>query len=171
MGTVLTRLCDAGLKVNAAKSLFCAHEIEYLCYILTREGIKPQPKKVQVILALNLPNSINGKELRHFFGMVQYYRDMWAQRSEMLTPLTDLVGECGETKTTIMNKTKKNLGRYPIHQQVFDSIKATIAKETVLAYPDFLKPFEIYTDASSTQLGAVTAQDIRPIAFFSRKLS
>ncbi len=30
METVLNRLCDAGLKVNAAKSLFCAHEIEYL---------------------------------------------------------------------------------------------------------------------------------------------
>ncbi len=42
METVLTRLCDAGLKVNAAKSTFCAHEIEYLGYILTREGIKPQ---------------------------------------------------------------------------------------------------------------------------------
>ncbi len=41
METVLTRLHDAGLKVNAAKSLFCAHEIEYLNYILTREGIKP----------------------------------------------------------------------------------------------------------------------------------
>jgi hypothetical protein len=35
---------------------------------------------------------------------------MWARRSEMLAPLTDLVGECGETKTTRMNKTKKNLG-------------------------------------------------------------
>ena len=45
METVLTRLRDAGLKVNAAKSLFCAHEIEYLGYILTRGGIKPQPKK------------------------------------------------------------------------------------------------------------------------------
>ena len=64
--TVLTRLCDARLKVNAARSLFCAHEIEYLGYILTREGIKPQPKKVQAILALNLPNNV--KELRHFLG-------------------------------------------------------------------------------------------------------
>ncbi len=36
METVLTRLCDTRLKVNAAKSLFCAHEIEYLGYILTR---------------------------------------------------------------------------------------------------------------------------------------
>jgi hypothetical protein len=65
METLLTRLRDAGLKVNAAKSSFCAHEIEieYLGYILTREGIKPQPKKVQAILALNLPTNV--KELRH----------------------------------------------------------------------------------------------------------
>ncbi len=105
METVLTRLRDPGLKVNAAKSLFCAHEIEYLGFILTREGIKPQPKKVQAILALNPPNNI--KELRHFLGMIQYYRDMWARCSEMLAPLTDLLGECAETKTTRMNKTKK----------------------------------------------------------------
>ncbi len=42
---------------------------------------------------------------------------------------------------------------------------------TVLAYPNFLKPFEIYTDASSMQLGTVITQDDRPIVFFSRKLS
>ncbi len=148
METVLTRLRDAGLKVNAAaKSLFYAHEIENLSHILTREGIKPQPKKGQAILALNLPNNI--KELRQFLRMVQYYRDMWARRSEMLAPLTDLVRECGETKTTRMNKTKKKPWWWdPIHQQAFDNVKAAIVKETVLAYPDFLKPFEIYTDAS-----------------------
>jgi hypothetical protein len=72
METVLTRrLLDAGLKVNAAKSSFCAHEIGYLGYVLIREGIKPQPKKVQAILALNLPNNV--KELRPFLEMVQYY--------------------------------------------------------------------------------------------------
>ncbi len=171
MEAVLTRLRDAGLKVNAVtKSSFCAHEIEYLGYILTREGIKPQSKKVQVILALNLPNNV--KELRYFLGMVQYYRDMWARYSEMLAPLTDLVGECGEMKTTRMNKTKKKPWRWdPIHQQAFDNVKAAIAEETVIAYPDFSKSFEIYTDASSTQLGAVITQDNRLIAFFSRKLS
>jgi hypothetical protein len=68
METVLTRLREAGLKVDAAKSLFCAHEIEYLGYIPTREGIKPQPKKVQAILTLNPPNNV--KELIHFLGMV-----------------------------------------------------------------------------------------------------
>ncbi len=104
--------------------------------------------------------------------MVQNYRDMWARCSEMLAPLTDLVGECGETKTTKFNKTKKKPWQWDsIHQQAFDDVKAAIAKETVLAYPDFSKPFEIYTDASSMQLGAVITEDNRPIAFFSRKLS
>jgi hypothetical protein len=49
--------------------------------------------------------------------------------------------------------------------------QATIAKDVVLAYPDFNKGFDIYTDASSKQLGAVITQDNRPIAFFSRKLT
>ena len=125
---------------------------------------------MQAILTQNLPNNV--KELRHFLGMVQYYQDMWVRRSEMLAPLTDLVGECRETKTTRMNKTKKKPWRWdPIHQQAFDNVKAAIAKETVLAYPDFLKPFEIYMDASSMQLGSVITQDNRPIVFFSRKLS
>ncbi len=53
---------------------------------------------------------------------------------------------------------------------MFDNVKAAIAKETVLAYANFLKPFEIYTKASSMQLGAVITQDNRSIKFFSRKL-
>jgi hypothetical protein len=112
------------------------------------------------------------KLLRHFLRMVQYYRDVWARRSKMLAPLTDLVGECGGMKTAKQNKTKKKPWRWdPIHQQAFDNVKAAIPKETILAYLDFLKPFEIYMDASATQLGAMIAQNNRPVAFFSRKLS
>jgi hypothetical protein len=55
---VFIQLCDAGLNVNATKSIFCAHKTEYLGYILTRGGIKPQPKKVQAILTLNPPNNV-----------------------------------------------------------------------------------------------------------------
>ena len=51
--TVLSHLRDAGLSLNAAKSFFVEAEIEYLGYVLTREGIKPQPDKVSAILAIN----------------------------------------------------------------------------------------------------------------------
>ncbi len=164
---VCIRLCNAGLKVNATKTFFCAQETEYLGYILTRGVIKPQQKKVQAILMLNPPKRI--KELQRFLGMVQYCRDMWAKHSEMLTPLTDLVGECGKTKATKKYGTKKKPWRWEsIHQQVFDNVQATIAKEVVLVYLDFTKPFEIYTDAFTTQLEAVITQGKRPIAFFSR---
>ena len=72
-------------------------------------------------------------------------------------------------------KSKRNqkgsmaLGRN--HQQAFNQVKATICQDVVLAYPDFSKPFKIYTDASANQLGAVITQDNRPLAFFSRKLT
>ncbi len=97
-GDIGTMLADAGLKVNADKSTFCALEIEYLGYILSKNGIKPQSNKVQAILAIHPPTGV--KQLRHFLGMVQYYRDLWARRSDMLAPLTELVGECGQTKVT-----------------------------------------------------------------------
>ena len=104
--------------------------------------------------------------------MVQYYKDMWVKRSEMLAPLTDLVGECRETKATKKIGTNKKPWKWEsIHQQAFDNVKATVTKEVVLAYPDFTKPFEMYTDASTMQLGAVITQGSRPKAFISRKLS
>ncbi len=77
----------------------------------------------------------------------------------MLAPLTDLVGECGETKTTKMKKTKKKPWRWEsIQQKAFDNVKAIIAKEVVLAYLDFTKPFEKYNDASTMQLRSVITQ-------------
>jgi hypothetical protein len=90
----------------------------------------------------------------------------------MLTPLTSLVGECSQTKVTRAKGTKKVPCHWDeVHQRAFDHVKATIAKDVVLAYPNYSKVFEIYTDASSKQLGAVITQNNRSIAFFSLKLS
>ena len=46
-----------------------------------------------------------------------------------------------------------------------------VAREAILAYPDFDKPFHIYTDASDFQLGAVIMQENKPLAFYTRKLN
>ena len=46
-----------------------------------------------------------------------------------------------------------------------------LSKQVLLTYPDFKKPFDVHTDASDIQLGAVISQDNMPIAFYSRKLN
>ena len=78
------------MKINVLKLKFCAEETEYLGYILTRTGIKLQPKKVQAILAITPPKQV--KDIRRFLDMVQYYQYLWARCIEMLVPLVFSVG-------------------------------------------------------------------------------
>ena len=138
---VLARLRDAGLKVNANKSAFCQEQLEYLGYWISREGIQPMKNKVEAIMKLAEPK--NRRELRGFIGVVNYYRDMWIKRSHVLAPLAALTS----------NKSKWEFG--PKQKAAFKMAKRIMAREVILAYPDFTKPFQIHTDASHYQLGAV----------------
>jgi hypothetical protein len=58
----------------------------------------------------------------------------------------------------------------PECQEAFDQMKAIMAKETVVTFPDFTKEFEIHTDASKLQLGACISQGGKPVAFYPHKL-
>ena len=84
---------------------------------------------------------------------------MWIHRADVLAPLSALMSEKNKFQWT------------PEAQQAFENVKRIVARETLLAYPDFTKPFHIYTDASKHQMGAVIVQDGKPIAFYSKKLS
>lgn len=159
LGRVLQRIQDAGLKVNAPKSSFCQAELEYLGYWITRQGIMPVPHKVEAILKIAPPK--NRKELRSFIGVVNYYRDMWIRRSEVLAPLTQLLAGDPKSKWEWT----------PEAATAFAQIKKIIARKVLLTHPDFSIPFEIHTDASKHQLGAVISQNGQPIAFYSRKLT
>jgi hypothetical protein len=155
---VLQRLSDVGFAVYLRKSSFAVTEIDYLGYWITRRGIQPQPKKVEAVMRLTPPTT--KRQLRRFLGMINYYRDMWRRTSHILTPLT------------AMCSAKAKFVWHDKEQKAFEDIKATISRETLLAYPDFLKDFHIYTDSSSDyQLGAVIMQNDRPLAFYSRKLN
>ena len=58
-----------------------------------------------------------------------------------------------------------------IEQDTFDEIKRIFACDTLLTYPDFNEEFKIITDTRDFQLGAVTGQKFKPVAFHSRKLT
>ncbi len=120
---------------------------------------------MQAILAIQ---SKAVEHLQHFLGMVKYYHDLWARWSKILAPRTSLDIECSQTKVT---KAKVPWHWVKVQQRSFDHVKATLAKEVVFSYLENSKVFEIYTDASSKQLGAVITQNNRPIVFFSRRLS
>ena len=52
---VINKLRKANVRCNAPKYIFGLHKITYLGYILSQDGIKPQPEKVSAILALIPP--------------------------------------------------------------------------------------------------------------------
>ncbi|GFW09687.1 retrovirus-related Pol polyprotein from transposon 297 [Trichonephila clavipes] len=68
-------------------------------------------------------------------------------------------------------RNSKEVSKFLGAQKAFDAVKATITKAPVLKLPDFKKPFELFTDASSIGLGAVLNQEQRPVVFASRTLS
>ena len=96
------RLRTSGLKVNENKCSFGLKEIIYLGYVITREGIKPNPKKVQGIM--DLVRTDPTTEARELVGMVQYYMEIWTRRSHVLDTLTEVASvpkgrkHCGMTR-------------------------------------------------------------------------
>ncbi len=139
------------------KYFFAREQFEYLGYWITRNGIQPSLAKVTAIQQLAEPT--NTRELREFIGMVNYYRDMWIHHSSVLAPLAALT-----SKTMKWEWTEQ-------HSKAFALMKNIVSRETLLSYPDFSQPFDVYTDASHIQLGAVICQADKPIAFYSRKLN
>ena len=154
---MFTRLQKYGIKVNAIKYCFGAHKFDYFGYHITCDIVIPIPKKVKAIQALEVPKTC--KQLRQFIGIINFYRDMWHKHSELLTPLTAL------TSKNVKYDWKEE------HQKCFDDIKRVIGREVLLAYLDFNDPFEIHTDASKLQIGAVISQKGKSIAFYSLNMN
>ena len=84
---------------------------------------------------------------------------MWQRRSHTLSPLTRITSNKSKFKWT------------KVEQDAFKKIKRTIARNTLLTYPNFNETFKIQTDASAFQLGVVISQKGKPIDFYSIKLT
>ena len=75
-----------------------------------------------------------------------------------------------------LNKLSSKTGKLnwkwgPEQQKAFNKAKEMLSNEARLSYPDFSKPFDLYTDASELQLGATLVQEGKPLGFYTRKLN
>ena len=58
-----------------------------------------------------------------------------------------------------------------VERKSFKKIKKIVASNTLLAYPYFTKKIYIHRDDSDFQIRAVISQKVKPINFYSRKLT
>ena len=131
--------------------------MEYLGFLVNPYRIRPINNKVEAIVNMMPPKNQN--QVHVFIGLLNCYRDMWVRRSHLLQPLTTLTSD------------KVMFIQTDVEHKSFDDIKRIVVRYTLLVYPYFKKCFDIHTDASDFQIGAVIGQVGKPIAFYSRKLT
>ena len=101
----------------------------------------------------------NSKQLKIFLGIVNFYQDMFPKRSHFLAPFNKLASMKG-----------KDWYWGAAEQKKFELAKEMLTKRATLAFPDFKKPLDLYTDVSHQQLGSTLLQDGKSLGFYTQKL-
>ncbi|GBM34504.1 Transposon Ty3-G Gag-Pol polyprotein [Araneus ventricosus] len=166
LNLVLERLNTFGLRINISKSVFAVEEIEFLGYLITPQGSRPLPDKVQAIMNYKRPKNI--QDLRTFLGILNFYRRYLKDAAKNQALLHEYLK--GSKK-----KDKRKIQWTDEAEKQFEKGKNDLANATLLSFPNSELPLSLFTDASDTAIGAVLQQyensTWQPIAFYSKKLN
>lgn len=154
---LLLRCQKENIKLNKEKMKIHLSEVTYIGHLLTKDGVRPDPRKVKAIHSLKTPTDV--KSLRRFLGMVNYLAKFLPMLSEITQPLRNLE--------------KKNVAWEwnSTHDEVFGKIKKLIAEAPVLKYFDGNSEITLQCDASMSGIGAVLLQNGQPVAYASKALT
>ena len=141
---VFHRLRKADLKMKCSKCDFFKSKIHYLGHLLSAEGIRPLPNKLDCIR--NMPAPKDMKEIKQFLGLMGYYRKFVPRFADISRPLTTLTKKGMKFEWT------------PACQRSFNLLKETLCCEPILKYADTSKPYTLYTDASKYGWAGVLTQ-------------
>ena len=154
---VIERIHQQGLRLESKKCEYLKSELEYLGHIITKEGVKPNPEKINCIKYFRLLKNL--KDIQSFLGLAGYYRKFIKNFSTIERLLTKLT-----QKETMFDWTSDC-------EKAFYDLKNALITAPALKFPDFSKQFILTTDASNQGLGAVLSQDGHPCLFISRTLN
>lgn len=163
---VFKRLAEHGLTINTGKCVFCKPEIEFLGFLVTHEGAKPLPSKVNQIA--EFPRPSNKGQLRRFLGMLNFYRRCIPRAAEHQKPLHALVGTAKKKDSAPIEWTPETI-------TAFETCKRDIREAVALTHPTEKGELSLACDASNTAIGAVLQQrdgsTWKPLGFFSKALT
>lgn len=158
---VLSKLSKAGLTCNVKKCEFICKEVKLLGFIVSTEGIRSDPGKIQAIQEFPPPRKV--KHLRAFLGLCNFYRRFIPEYGAITIPLNDLL------------RKGRKWSWSDIEQKAFDSVKQRFLQTIELHHPDFSKPYYLQTDCSGVGLAGVLYQlddvgEVKVLCFHSRAL-
>lgn len=158
---MLERLQRVNLRVNPAKFQFGLPQIEFLGHLVSAEGLKMSPRKVEALQLMKSPK--DRKSLQAFLGLANYFRDFVENFSSRV------VGMAAMQSKKLPFCWSEEL------EKEFVDIKGAIATAPMLVGIDYDFPIIVRTDASKVGVGAVLLQ-LRagvecPVAFVSQKFS
>ena len=147
------------VRINPGKCVFGASSLTFLGHIISPEGISPLSEKVKVRQDLQPPTSLH--QLRHFLGLLNYYRRFISHCADLLAPLSDLLRK--------RKKKNEQISLSDIQLKAFNEVKQKLATTSLLAHPVPDAQFSLVVDPSDTAVGAVLQQQQQPLAYFSRQ--
>ena len=171
---VLQRLRESGLKLSPKKCTFLQEKVKYIGHIVSKDGIEPDPAKIEKVTTWPRPTTPD--EVRQFHGFIGYYRKFAKDFSKIAKPLIDLM-PVPKKKTRCRAKSPSTTSWIwgQLQENAFQQLKRQLQKPPILGFPQYNKPFELHTDASMLGFGAVLYQEQdnqkRVIAYASRGLS
>ena len=163
---VLASLREHELLAKGSKCELFRSELEFLGFLVGRDGVRPVPAKVAAVQAVPAPETVS--HLRSFLGMANFFRHHIPSFADIAAPLNGL-----------LKGTKRGSQRLKWSvdcETAFNLLKDTLTSAPLLRHFDPSLRTAVHLDASQHAVGAVLLQwapgeeHPRPVCFLSRKL-
>jgi hypothetical protein len=155
---VFVKCIKFGLSLNPKKSMFSMKEGKLLGHIVSTEGVRIDPSRVEAIQTLSFSRS--KKEVQSFLGKINFLRRFISNFVELLT---FMLRKGNEVKWTTKAR------------EYYDHFKKDLIEELLLIILDYSKEFLMFFIASFETLVVVLLQKNtegleQPISFFNKAL-